>query len=84
MVNVLISGESSDANLESIVFKVIDKYGKIQPSLTQYNQTIQLEAKRDGNDKDGRQYAIKAIAEDKAGNITEATAQVVVPHDQPE
>lgn len=82
MVDVKITGDSSDENLENTTFQVIDEYGKIQPLVSGFDQTIKLEAKRNGDDADGRKYTIKVISEDKAGNIAEAITTVVVPHDQ--
>ena len=45
------------------------------PALTAFNQTIKLTAWRNGNDKDGRQYAIIAKAFDNAGNLSEKQAK---------
>ncbi len=82
MRDVKITGNSTDENMKITKFEVIDEYESIEPVITNFSQTIQLEAKRNGNDKDGRKYSIKATAEDKAGNIKEAVATVLVPHDQ--
>ncbi len=82
MVEVLISGNIVEENLKDTTFKVTDEYGLIEPAITHFDQTIQLEAKRNGSDKDGRKYHIKALAEDLAGNTGEAVTTVVVPHDQ--
>lgn len=82
MVDILISGGIVEENPKNTELKVIDEYGAVQPILTGFNQTIKLEAKRNGNDKDGRKYIIQAIAEDKAGNTSEAVTTVLVPHDQ--
>jgi murein DD-endopeptidase MepM/ murein hydrolase activator NlpD/N-acetylneuraminic acid mutarotase len=82
MVDVKITGNSIDTSPEKTTFQVIDEYGQIQPSLTGFNQAIKLEAKRNGNDKNGRTYAIKAYAKDKAGNTSEAETTVLVPHDK--
>ena len=68
--------------LFSKTFTVEDEYDLIEPPISDFGQTIQLEAKREGNDTDGRVYTIKAEAEDMAGNITEQQTQVLVPHDQ--
>lgn len=81
-MDVEITGSSTDDNLDNTTFQVIDEYGKIQPEISSFGQTIQLEAKRDGKDKDGRRYVIKVKAEDQAGNIAEAEAFVIVSHDK--
>ncbi len=82
MVDVLISGNIVEENLKNKTFQVIDEYGAVQPPPNGFDTTVKLEAKRNGNDKDGREYIIKAIAQDQAGNTGEAVATVVVPHDQ--
>ncbi|MEK7534010.1 MAG: hypothetical protein AAB600_01605 [Patescibacteria group bacterium] len=61
---------------------VDDEYDEIEPSISDFGQTIQLKARKEGSDKDGRMYIIKVRAEDMAGNITENQTQVLVPHDQ--
>lgn len=82
MVEVLVSGNVIEDNPKRKSFEVIDEYGFIQPVLFDFGDTIQLEAKRDGADKDGRKYTIQVIVEDMAGNISKAEAMVVVPHDK--
>ncbi len=84
MVNIKITGNISDnhLNLNKTTFKVEDEYNLIEPALTDFDQTIQLEAKRNGNDVDGRTYTIQATTEDLAGNTTQAITTVTVPHDQ--
>ena len=75
MVSVNITGTITD-NVSGIdpntaEFWVRDEYGKVQPSgpITinsdgSYSITIQLEAKRDDNDSDGRQYSVVIRAHD--------------------
>jgi murein DD-endopeptidase MepM/ murein hydrolase activator NlpD len=84
LVDVRITGNSADKNLKGITFRVIDEYGRVEPEIKSFSQTIKLEAKRDGNDKDGRAYTIQVKTEDLAGNMAEATTMVVVPHNQSE
>jgi len=82
MVDVAITGFAKDNYLFSKTFTVRDEYDLIEPTISDFGATIQLEAKRNGSDKDGRRYIIKAVAEDLAGNIAENQTQVIVPHDQ--
>ncbi len=93
MVNVTVSGTIMDAtsgvNPNSPTFTVIDTYGTVQPSGNvavsgdgSYSLTLSLEARRSGNDQNGRTYTITVIAQDNAGNQSSASTAVVVPHDQ--
>lgn len=81
-VPVKIIGSSWDENLSNTTIEVIDEYGRIEPEITDFDQTIKLEAKRNGNDKDGRVYKIFTTAMDKAGNTSTANASVIVSHDK--
>ena len=84
MKNVLISGFATDtgSGIASITFAVDDEYNLVEPLLTCFGQIIQLEAWRNGNDKDGRTYTITATATDNLGHVTTASTIVRVPHDQ--
>ena len=95
MVTVTVSGAIQDnaggsgIDPGSLAFFVVDEYGQVQPtgSVTvasdgSYSFTVQLQASRDGNDSNGRLYAINVNASDNAGNSASATANVTVPHDQ--
>ena len=82
MVNVTITGSSSDDHLSKTTITVSDEYHLIEPIISGFGQTIQLEARRNGSDSDGRVYIIKVGVEDLAGNKKEAQVQVIVPHDQ--
>ena len=93
MVPVTISGAMTDnlsgLNASTAAFAVTDEYGQVQPSgpvtvgnIGSYSFVINLQASRDGNDKDGRQYTIKVTAQDNAGNQGSASTVVTVPHDQ--
>ncbi len=62
-------------------FQVEDEYGTIEPALSDFGETIKLEAARDGNDKDGRIYTITVIATDDAGNTNSDSTTIIVPHD---
>ena len=84
MVDVTIKGEATDnfSGIDSLTFKVSDEYGRCQPAITGFGSTIKLEASREGNDKDGRTYAISVTAKDRTGNESTTSAIVIVPHDQ--
>jgi Tol biopolymer transport system component len=93
MVPVTISGKMAD-NLSGIdpsttVFAVSDQYGAVQPSGIvsvaadgSYSIQLPLEARRDGQDPNGRLYTITISAQDKAGNQSSSQTTVFVPHDQ--
>lgn len=81
-VDVRISGGVDENNLFNTSFKVMDEYNLIEPVLTSFNQIIKLQARRNGNDLDGRLYVIEAISSDFAGNDGSARAELIVPHDQ--
>jgi hypothetical protein len=94
MVPVTISGTIKDTesgvNTSTAAYAVTDEYGLIQPSghftildaSGRYSFTIQLQASRNGNDRDGRQYIITVSAQDKAGNKGSAATGVTVPQNQ--
>jgi hypothetical protein len=93
MVPVTIAGKITDAisgvDASTATYAVTDEYGLVQPSghITlgsngSYTFTVQLQASRHGNDKDGRQYIITVSAQDNAGNTGSAVTGVTVPHDQ--
>jgi len=93
MVSVIVAGIMTD-NLSGIStnsadFVVTDSYGSVQPagpvSISAngtYSFTVSLEARRDGQDKNGRVYTIKISVPDNAGNSATSTTTVLVPHDQ--
>jgi len=84
MKNVVITGSATDtgSGIASVTFTVVDEYDLVEPTLTGFGQTIQLEAWRNGNDRDGRTYTITATATDNLGHVTTASSVVLVPHDQ--
>jgi hypothetical protein len=92
-VPVTISGTMTDpesgVNASSAAYTVTDEYGLVQPSGQvslgsngSYSLTVQLQASRNGNDKDGRRYTISVTTQDNAGNKGSGSAIVTVPHDQ--
>jgi len=93
MVPVTIAGTITDAgsgvNTSMATYAVTDEYGSVQPSGSitlestgSYAFTISLQASRDGDDTDGRQYIITVRAQDNAGNKGSTATSVTVPHDQ--
>jgi uncharacterized repeat protein (TIGR01451 family) len=84
MVDVTISGSATDntSGIGSTTFTVIDEYATISPTLSGFNTTIQLQAWREGNDKDGRVYTILVTAKDMANNEATSSTKVICPHDQ--
>jgi hypothetical protein len=91
LVPVQIFGTTFDSGsgIKSVHVDVIDEYGTCQPAVPDIGpgdiingnwiRTIQLEASRQGNDKDGRKYTIRVTATDNAGNTT-VKEIVVVAH----
>jgi hypothetical protein len=89
-VPVTISGQLSDAaGIASASYAVADEYGEVSTggSVTvaadgSYRFTVMLPASRLGSDLDGRTFAIRVDASDRAGNVVTAEVLVVVPHSQ--
>jgi probable HAF family extracellular repeat protein len=93
LVTVTVSGTITDGlggsgvDASSAAYQVIDEYGQIQPSgpVTpdeadgSYAFTVDLQASRNGNDRDGRRYTIEVSATDHAGNEGAKSATVTVP-----
>ena len=84
MIDVKISGSAIDgiSGIASLTFKVKDEYGKVEPAISSFGSSIQLEAWRNGDDRDGRLYIITVTIKDNAGNESTASTTVLVPHDQ--
>lgn len=93
MVPVTISGTITDSlsgvNPSTAAFAVVDEYGNVQPrgpvtlgSGGSYSFQVRLQASRNGNDLDGRQYKITVSARDNAGNLGSSATVVTVPHDK--
>jgi hypothetical protein len=96
MVPVTVSGTITDnepggtgVNPSTAAYVVTDEYGLVQPTGTitlgsngSYSFTIQLQASRKGDDKDGRQYLLTVSAEDFAGLKGSSSTLVIVPHNQ--
>ncbi|MBA2339536.1 MAG: family 10 glycosylhydrolase [Pyrinomonadaceae bacterium] len=91
MIDVIISGSATDAvsGLSGVTYVVTDEYGmplSIAPRTLEGNsatwtETLRVEARRNGNDKDGRRYLVTATVSDRAGNTSTASTEIVVRHD---
>jgi probable HAF family extracellular repeat protein len=90
LVPVTVSGTITDgangSGVQASMYQVTDEYGQIQPSSNlmldeggSYAFTVDLQASRNGNDRDGRHYTIVVSATDQAGNPGAASATVTVP-----
>jgi uncharacterized lipoprotein YddW (UPF0748 family) len=91
-VNVSISGTGTDSvsGLASVSYVVTDEYGmplsipphSLSGSSSEWVESLAVEARREGDDSDGRLYIVVATVSDIAGNTTTASTSIVVPHDQ--
>lgn len=83
MVEVFVEGGATDsgAGIASVEIRVQDEYGQYNMLVPGFGSSIYLEASRKGQDKDGRLYTLTVSATDKSGNVSTATAQIIVPHD---
>jgi hypothetical protein len=90
MVPVTIAGTITDTGSgidpNTATYAVSDEYKLVQPQGSfmpaangSYTFVIQLQASRNGNDKDGRLYSIAVSIKDKAGNTGSMTTRVIVP-----
>jgi uncharacterized lipoprotein YddW (UPF0748 family) len=94
MVTVRVSGQAADVGtgVTSIAFRVLDEYGQVEPSIAAvtspaiqtlgWSRTVQLQAARLEEDKDGRTYTIEATLSDSACNNGVVRTTVVVLHDR--
>lgn len=91
-VNVRIDGSGSDSvsGLASVSYLVTDEYGtpltlplrSLSGSSTIWNETLPVEARREGTDLNGRLYVVVATLTDTAGNTSTISTNILVPHDQ--
>jgi uncharacterized lipoprotein YddW (UPF0748 family) len=91
-IDATIAGSASDSvsGLAGVSYVVTDEYGtplgitprSLSGTSTQWQDSLALEARRNGQDRNGRLYRIIATITDQAGNTTTASTDIIVPHDQ--
>ncbi len=91
-VNVRIDGNGSDlvSGLASVSYVVTDEYATsltlplraLSGNSISWNETLAVEARREGTDLDGRLYVVVATLTDVAGNTTTMTSKILVPLDK--
>jgi len=91
-VTVTLNGSSADAvsGLASVSYVVTDEYGTplsiatraLSGQTATWTETLEVEARRNGGDRDGRLYRVTATITDVAGLTAIATTEILVPHDQ--
>ncbi|MFN2510315.1 MAG: hypothetical protein ABR568_02590 [Pyrinomonadaceae bacterium] len=70
-------------------YVVTDEYGlplgipvrALSGNSSAWSDTLGVEARRNGNDPDGRLYVVVATITDLAGNTATASTNILVPHD---
>lgn len=92
MIPVTLTLNASDAvsGLSSVSYVVTDEYGTslsiptraLSGNSASWTETLMVEARRDGEDRDGRLYTVTATVTDVAGHTSTATTEIVVSHDQ--
>src|SRR4030095_11139998 len=85
MTPVTVSGVITDLSPTTATFRVVDEYGKVQPSGSvtigaggALSFVIKLEAYRNGTDSDGRVYTIIVTATDSRGLSSSRSTIVLV------
>ena len=91
-VKVVINGTGADSTsgLASVSYVVTDEYDlslsipvrALSGNSSEWSESLGVEAHRKGNDTDGRLYMVVATITDLAGNTTNVSTNIVVPHDQ--
>lgn len=92
IVTVTISGQAADgvSGLAGVSYTVTDEYGSplaisprtLEGATATWTDVLGVEARRNGDDKDGRLYTVTAIITDEAGNTTTASTTITVLHDR--
>ncbi|HUR99560.1 MAG TPA: hypothetical protein VMZ26_15955, partial [Pyrinomonadaceae bacterium] len=92
MIPITIGGNGADAisGVSQVSYVVTDEYGgtfsiptrSLTGSSANWTDTLLIEARRNGDDLDGRRYHIVATITDVAGRTSTASTDVVVLHDR--
>jgi hypothetical protein len=89
-VTLTLSGADAVSGLASVSYVVTDEYGTslsiptrtLSGNSTAWTETLLVEARRNGEDLDGRLYTVTATITDVAGNTSTAATEIIVSHDQ--
>ncbi|MDQ3800826.1 MAG: hypothetical protein M3384_15365, partial [Acidobacteriota bacterium] len=91
-VNVKLTGSGSDATsgLAQVSYVVTDEYGTplsvptraLNGNSANWMDNLIVEARRNGDDSDGRLYTVTATVTDAAGNTATDTVEIIVQHDR--
>lgn len=73
-----------------MTYVVTDEYGLplsipvrvLSGNSSEWSDSLGVEARRDGSDRDGRLYIVVATITDVAGNTANASTNILVPHDR--
>jgi uncharacterized lipoprotein YddW (UPF0748 family) len=92
IVNLRLYGNGTDSvsGLASVSYVITDEYGAalnlplrvLTGNSSSWTEALEVEARREGTDLNGRIYVVVATLTDVAGNSTTATTNIIVPHDQ--
>jgi hypothetical protein len=93
MIPVTLSGTVTVASCATkptvLSYTVVDEYGLVQPAGSMvpdadgaFTVSVQLQASRRGDDRNGRQYTIAVTAANNSGGSASATSVVTVPHNR--
>jgi hypothetical protein len=89
-VTLTLNGADAVSGLASVSYVVTDEYGTglsiptrpLSGNAASWAETLLVEARRGGEDLDGRLYRVTATVTDVAGNTSSATTDIIVSHDQ--
>jgi hypothetical protein len=89
-VTLTLEGADAISGLASVSYVVTDEYGtslsiptrSLSGNSASWTETLLVEARRDGEDRDGRLYTVTATVTDVAGHTSTASASIIVSHDQ--
>ena len=92
MVPVTVRGSAADpvSGLSSVTYQIVDEYGMpfaiapraLSGASAAWTDSVALEARRQGADRDGRLYRIVVTVRDESGRTSTTTIHVIAMHDQ--